>query len=309
VRNIDRPTLILAIVLAIFLWLYVRVSQETLIADRTFPRIPVMLEGRVSGIKAELHPDNLTVILKLKGNSDTLDYLQPDEVKVKVNVSDITRTGTVRHRTTVSLPPHVSLVGKPPVVTILAEKLDQTIFPITVSFITTPPPGTVVGEYLTQPVDAPVEGTQETLKRVKYVVVSIDPRQSMSGGVKVTPRALDENGDRVEDVNVMLESVFLRLASGKGATGTRKVAVRVPDLIQPRRYLVSVAKIQPDQVTLSGEPALLERQSAYLETYPITVANLTKDTTVTAPLKIPPGLTVVEGTTVRVDLEVRPVQP
>jgi len=145
------------------------------------------------------------------------------------------------------------------------------------------------------------------MKRVKYVTVPIDPNEPISpGGVKIAPRAVDDNGDRVSDASVLQESVLVRLVSGKGTLGTRKVAVSVPDFRLPRHYLISVAKIRPDQVTLSGDPALLDQLSAYLETDPIDVSHITKDTTLTVRLRIPAGLTVAEGTTVRVDLEVQP---
>lgn len=307
-RNIDRPTLILAFVLAVFLWMYVRISQES--PRRVITRVPVQLVGQVPGIKTSLHPDNRTVNVAITGRSQAVNSVLPDEIKVKVYVSDITEVtqAPVSRKTVVTVPNTVELAGTP-TVNIITEALELKSFPVTVFFVPPPPPGTPVGEYLVQPTDVPVEGTPETLKRVKYVTVTIDPRQSISGGVKITPRAVDENGDRVEDASVLEESLLVRLVSGTGPRSTRKVAVRVPDFRQPRQYLVSVAKIRPDQVTLSGEPSLLARQSAYLETDPIDVSRISRDTTLTVRLRIPPGLTVAEGTTVRVDLEVQRAQP
>jgi len=308
-KNIDRPTLILAFVLAVFLWVYVHASQDS--PRRVFTR-PVQLVGKVSGIKTSVHPDYSTVNIVITGRPEAVNGVLPDEIKVKVNVSDIMKvTGkSVPHQTLVTMPKGVELVGKPPTITVIAEALEQKSLPVTMLFIPPPPPGTPVGEYLVQPTDVPVEGTPEALQRVQYVTVSLDPSEPIPGGMKITPRAVDENGDRVDDANVLAESILVRLASGRGALGTRKVAVRVPEFSrQPRHYLVSVAKITPDQVTLSGEPSVLALQSAYLETDPLDVSQLTKDTTLTARLRIPSGLTVAEGTTVRVDLQVQPAQP
>lgn len=310
-KNIDRPTLILAFVLAIFLWIYVRVSQETPTESRTIYGVPVQLEGQVSGVKTSLHPDSRTVNLTITGRPKAVYSVSPDRIKVKVDVSNIEKaTNKPQLRPTViTLPNTVKLDGKPPVVTVITEGLERKSFPVTVLFIPPPEAGRESGEYLMQPTDVLVEGTAETLQRVKYVAVSVNPNAQIAGGVKIPPRAVDENGDRVNDTNVLEESILVRQGSGSGPRGTRKVAVRVPDFRQPRRYLVSVAKIRPDQVTLTGEPALLSKQSAFLETYLIDVSHLTKDTTITVPLRIPPGLTAAEGTTVRVDLEVQPVQP
>jgi len=309
-KTIDRPTLILAFVLAIFLWVYVRVSQETPTDSRTIYGVPVQIVGQVPSYKSSLHPDTRSVDITITGRPKDIARVSPDRIKVTVDVSDIKETDKPQLRkTNVILPRTVAMEGKAPTVTIITEGLEQKSFPVTVLFIPPLEAGRESGEYLTQPTDVPVEGTAETLKRVKYVLVTVNPNEPLVGGVNIPPRAVDESGNRVDDANVLQESILVRQGSGSGPRGTRKVAVRVPDFRQPRRYLVSVAKIRPDQVTLTGEPSLLSKQSAFMETYPIDVSHLTKDSTMTVPLRISPGLTVAEGTTVRVDLEVQPVQP
>jgi YbbR domain-containing protein len=70
---------------------------------------------------------------------------------------------------------------------------------------------------------------------------------------------------------------------------------------------VTVKEIRPDEVTLSGEAVDLDRLPAYVETPPIDVNGLRRDSTRTVRLKVPSGLRVVEGTEVRVDLEVHPL--
>ena len=309
-KNIDRPTLILAFVLAIFLWMYVRVSQESPLESRVIYGVPVQVVGQVPSVKTSLHPDSRTVNITISGRQKAIYSVSADRVKVKVDVSKIQKATDKPQLlpTDVTLPNTVKLDGNTPTVTIITEELEQKSFPVTVLFIPPPAPGRETGEYLTKPADVPVEGTAETLKRVKYVLVTVNPSEPIVGGVKIPPRAVDANGERVDDANVLLESILVSQGSGGGPRVTRKVAIRVPDFRQPRHYLVSVAKIRPDQVTLTGESALLAKQSAFLETYPIDVSRLTKDTTMTVPLRIPSGIIVAEGTTVRVDLEVQPVQ-
>lgn len=309
-KNIDRPTLILAFVLAIFLWMYVRVSQESPLESRVIYGVPVQVEGQVPGIKTSLHPDSRTVNLTISGHQRTILSVTPDRVKVKVDVSKIRRATDKPQLlpAEVTLPNTVKLEGNAPHVAIITQALEQKSFPVTVLFLPPPEPGRETGEYVLKPADVPVEGTAETIKRVKYVLVTVNPNEPIVGGVRIPPRAVDANGERVDEANVLLESILVSQGSGGGPRVTRKVAVRVPDFRQPRQYLVSVAKIRPDQVTLTGEAALLAKQSAFLETYPIDVSRLTKDTTITAPLRIPAGITVAEGTTVRVDLEVQPIQ-
>ncbi len=67
---------------------------------------------------------------------------------------------------------------------------------------------------------------------------------------------------------------------------------------------MTVAKVTPDVVTLSGESALLDKQ-AYLETEPVDVHNLMHDSIITTRLHVPSGLAVVEKSEVRIDLRVQ----
>lgn len=302
-KNIDRPTLILAFILAIFLWAYVRISQEGPPARRVM-KVPVQLVV-ASGMKASLRSGQTTVDIPVRGVPEAVNTLMPDEIDVKVDLSDITKAATVKKRATVRLPSSVRLEGNLPLLSIATEVLEQKTLPVKVSFIAVPPPGAVIGQYVTTPDIVTVEGTKDALRRVKYVTLPVDPSVAMPSSLEIAPRAVDAKGERVDDVSVMQASVEVRLASGAGTSSTRAVAVHPPDLQQPsRKFIVSVDKVRPDQVTLSGEPAVLERQPAYLETEPINISGITHDTTVTVQLRIPHGLTVVEGSTVRVDLVV-----
>ena len=105
-NNIDRPTLILAFVLAIFLWVYVRVSQETPTESRVIYGIPVVMEGKVPGIKTSLHPDTRTVNLTITGRPKAVYSVSPDRIKAKVDVSGIQTVSDKPHLrpTVVTLP-------------------------------------------------------------------------------------------------------------------------------------------------------------------------------------------------------------
>lgn len=301
--TIDRPALILSIILAVVLWVYVRVSQEAPMVERAVGRVRVTLVNQPTGVKATLLPaDRIT--LSVKGHRDQVSSLTADDVKVEIDIAALRKTGTVSRIPRVALPQGIKLVGTPPAITIAVEELAQDTFPVTTAFIVTPPAGARVGEYVLSPDSVTVQGTSDALKKVKHVVVRLDPTQPMTSEVQIPPCPVDDTGERIADVTVQQASIGVHMATTTGPTGTRAVAVRPPQLLHlPRRMLVTVAAVRPDQVTISGDQATLDNQPAYLSTDPIDVSKITRDTTLTVRLRIPRGLTVVEGPTVRVDLE------
>jgi len=303
--NTELTTRILAIALALFLWAYVRIVHETPDAQRIIQNVPVTITGKpAAGLMSQLHVDNRTIDVRIRGPLERINGVDANEVKAQVDVSAVNREGTRRLPVNLVLPAGVYKAQQPADVTIITRALTQQKFPVTVSFITSPPPGTSVGEYLIQPSTVTVEGPQEVVEKVKYVTISIDPSEPMHAKRTLIPRARSIDGDLLEDVHLLESAVDVRLASMTGQQVTREVAVRPPDLHNPpRRFTVTAVKVRPDVVTLSGESAVLDKQPAYLETDPLDVHAVTRDMTVTAHIRVPRGVTIVEGSDVRVDLQ------
>ncbi len=303
----DRPTLILAIILALFLWAYVRITQDMPLTRRPIREVKVVMEGQLARMKSTLHPNDITLKrIIIKGPAELVNNVSRDEIKARVDVSTITRAGADQLPVIIDVPRGVEVEGSLPRVRVTTIELAQKSFPVSITFTAAPPPGTTVGEYLLQPAAVTVEGPDDVLKRVKYVTVPVDPNDQMPAELDLVPRPIDAGGDRVEGIHALTPTVRVRMASRSGPRSTREVAVRAPELRrQPRGVAVTVAKVRPDVVTLSGESVTLDLQPAYLETDPIDVRNVTQDTSRTAHLRIPQGLNVVEGPNVRVDLQVQ----
>lgn len=305
----DRATMIVAIALALFLWAYVRIAHETPEVTRIIRDVPVRPEGKLaSGLAYRLLDDNRAVDLQIKGSAERVNNVPRDEVVLYVNLSGITHAQTAVLQPRVTLPVGVRATPMPKISLLVFPSKLQTM-PVTIAFIAVPPPGTTMGEYVVTPSTVTIEGSREALKQVKYVSIRLDPTQSFTAERDCVPQAVDTEGKEVDGVRVLTATVKVRMASLTGQVMTRQVAVAQPELQhQPRGYVVRVVRLRPEEVTLSGDRALLDRQPAYVATEPIDVHKITKDTTVTVPLQVPRGLSVVEGTTVRVDLEAQPVE-
>jgi YbbR domain-containing protein len=306
--NSERATLILAIGIALFLWIYVRMVQDAPEGARTLREVAVILDGTPApGLVARLHEKNRTLDVAVRGIRDRVAGLGPGEVKVRVDVSGITDAKTQTLPARVSLPEGVRLAGDTPRVTVIVTTLERKTFSIQIAFITAPPTGTTVGEYRLEPETVAVDGTKEALAQVRAVVLPIDPAEEMTHFQDVAPRPVDEHGERIPDVRVLTPTVRVRTGSITGPPPTRQLAVH-PPLLQnvPARTLV-VPRLRPDSVTVHGDAILFNGLPAYLECEPINVAGIRQSRSVTARLKVPRGLTVVDGPTVHVDLNVHMV--
>ena len=303
----DRPTLILAVVLALFLWAYVRVAQEIHIT-RIIRDVKIQMSGQNASLAYTLTPQD-RIDVAIKGPADLVNNISRDEIEARIDVTGITTDGKVSVPVQVQTPRGVSLVTKVPNITVSTDTLKQKMFPLKVAFLTIPPAGATVGEYLVEPAIVAVQGTPEVLQQVARVIVLIDPNETFEPGNTYLPRAVNASGERVVDASVLQSSVKVRMASLTGELVTRTVAVRPPKPVNPAPgYVVSVSKIFPDVVTLSGAASTLDRQPAYLETGPIDIHTVTRDTTLTIRLHVPVGLKIVEGSEVNVDLHAQPVK-
>jgi YbbR domain-containing protein len=297
---------ILALVLALFLWMYVRLVYGGPDTTRMMV-VPITLKGTPpAGFDMQLHPDSTRVRVSVKGPENVLKELLPQDIRASVDVAHVnTAKSSVPVEVSIERPNDVTArpLSK---ATLIVTRLLQETMPVQVSFVVAPPAGTTVGSYIVEPREVTVEArSQQELDAIKYITVAVDPTTPFTAPRLLEPRAVSEDDRLSARVRVLTSTVEVRAASLTGAQTTRRVAVRLPELQHlPGGYDVMVKSVQPDEVTLSGDPAVLARQPAYLETEPQDVRTLRRDETRSARLKVPEGLRVVEGAEVRVDLQV-----
>lgn len=304
----NLPTKLLALGLAVFLWFFVRLSQETPETFRVLQNVPVQMKGKpASGFDVKLHYEDESVDLELRGPAERINSLQRNDVSVFVDVQGITDQ-KISVKPTVVLPAGVRLVREP-TVTIQSYPLLQKTFPVSVAFITNPPPGTIVGEYSLDPPSVVVEGNQVALSQVKYVNVRLDPMERFASTRELVPRTVDASGERVPDVKVLTPTIHISMASVTGQETTRQIAIAEPVLLNlPHGYMARVKRIHPDVVTISGENDLIDQLHGFIQTDACNLAKVTSNTTLKTNLHIPQGLTVAERPVIQIDIEVHPIR-
>ncbi|MHB9023199.1 MAG: CdaR family protein [Armatimonadota bacterium] len=303
----ELTTRILAIIIAIFLWAYVRVVLGIPEVSRIIENVPVSPTGHISGLKVQMQ-DRITVTIR--GTRDQVNNILREEIVATVDVSGIKSAKKTTLPVNIEgLPSGVRLSGSAPSVVVTTLPMEQKVFPVTIAFTTQPPPGTTVGKYYVSPATVTVEGTRTALNTVKYVAVFVDPTERITSTISLGPRAVNANAVTVQEVSISDPLVRVGIETVTGGQVTRQLAVRAPELLNPPwGVAITVAKLQPDVVTLGGEPAMLDNIKGYVETEPINARSIRKNSTRTVRVRVPAGVRLLGDPTVRVDLEVQPTQ-
>lgn len=297
-----------AVILSLFLWIYVRLVYGVSDTFRVL-EVPVAVTNEPpAGFDMQLHPGSATIRVTIKGPSDAVAGILRQDIRATVDLTKVPTDGkSVQVPVAVEAPGAVKVTPQSKATVIITRLLQREV-PVKVAFVVAPPAGATVGSYTIEPSSVTVEArTQNELDFVKFVAVSIDPTVPQAAAAAPELRAIGEDGKPDERVRVLGPPVTVKATSLTGPLTTRRVGVHPPKLLNPPVGYRVTPLLAPndDEVILSGDPTLLERQPAYLETEPVDVSGLRQDTTKVVHLKVPDGLRVVGGNDVHVTIQVR----
>lgn len=302
--NAETTTRILAIILAVFLWAYVHLTQNAPEINRTIADVPVKVTTP-AGYSWELKPGDNTVDVYIKGPADVVNSILREDIHATVDATISKPHTETRLPVRVTLPRGAHFAGRLPTVTVTTVPLARKSFPVAIAFTALPAAGTVVGDYLVDPSLVTVEGPQELLEQINQVVVRLDPTELLTTERDFVPRAVNAEGERVSGVVVLSSTIKVSMGSLTTPNRSRQLAVRPPDLTgQPHGRRIAIAEINPDVVTISGDPSALDQLKGYLECESLSVHDVEEDTIRTVRLRVPDGLTVAGAKSIRVHLTV-----
>ena len=307
----DRMTLVIAIGLSLFLWVYVRLAHQEPEVTRTVRMVQVRKTGEstVPTHAYEFKEGTDRIDLVIKGSVGRVNSLSRDDIIATIDVAKIPVADdqkAIAVTPQVDLPPGVRL-EKPPTIDMVTYPLIQRTLPVRIGFLSLPKPGSTIGEYIVEPEEVIVVGKATDVEKIDYATVILDPTQPLTTAQEYVPRAVGKSGRIVEPVKMLTSTVRVRMASLTGLQATRQIAVKPPVLKNiSSNYHVFVERVEPDKVVLSGPSVLLERLPAFIDTEDLDVANVRGDSRRTVELKIPQGLTVANGSTIQVFLKALP---
>lgn len=236
------------------------------------------------------HPEKIHAVVDLSG-LDAGPYNLPVQISIGANpVRIISQTPgkitlTLEHVTSRTLPLDFNIYGEPAI-------------------------GYESGDASSSQTAIVISGPQSQVDKVARVQVRINIAGLRESVDEILPViALDENNQLVKGVTLVPDSVHVTLPiSLRG--GYKDIAVKVNAQGSPASgYSLTNITVTPPIVTVfSADPNLVDALPSFVETQPIDLQNLTDDLDTRVLLNLPDGVSIVGEQTVKVHVEIQPIQ-
>lgn len=306
-------TLGLAFILALIVWI-AAVSTADPNEERLYPKpIPIQILGLSSDLViTQQSADSLQATLRAPRSvwQEILDSKQPP-IRAHVDASTLQDgTYTLPVQIEINTHPLRLIEAAPDTVTIQVEKLVTRTLPIHLTVYGEPAVGYEAGDPISEQTSVILTGPESKVNSVQRVQARISisgSRESVDQLISLT--ALDKNNQPVNGLILTPESIHVLLPITLRG-GYRDVAVKVNVQGAPASgYRLTSISVYPPIVTVfSADPNLVESLPSFVETQPLDLQNLTEDIETRLTLALPDGISVVGEQTVRVVVDIEPIQ-
>jgi len=298
----DLTLKILAVVLAIVLWLRVGSGQNPVVSV-TLSGVSVQAVGLSGDLAvAEIKPPKVDVTVRAP--RDLLDRLGPDALAVEVDLSGA-GAGQFSLPITARAPRGVQVVEiSPTYARVSVDYLAERRVPVQVQVV-----GVVGEDYRVEsPLPSPPEvlarGPRGQVTRVRYAVGEVDVTGATADFSRtVNLRAVDGQGKEVPGVTLSPAVVDVRFTLVK-LPPAKEVAVQATlEGRLPAGYRLGEVVVSPSRVRVRGPQERLDALES-VSTRPIPLGGLTGDTEREVAVALPPGIVLADPPTVLVYLRV-----
>jgi len=201
---------IFSVVLAFFLWTYVKYTRmpNTALAGKSKVTVPLSFENKDKKLFALQAPD--TVEITVKGPAETLRNINPHHFKAYLDLKD-KKAGQYSMKIKVTTPPGVEIVRiSPEKVLLQLDPEEERLLSVKVKPSGTIATGFILGPMSSKPESITAKGAQSVLSKVKEIQAVCDVEGADIDRIQqVAVEPVDENGKIVESVSA--EPRFVRV--------------------------------------------------------------------------------------------------
>ena len=304
-------TLILAFVLALFVWVTAVLTQdpneETVFGPVTLERLG---QGADLLLVSEV-PSQVRVTMRAPKSVWTLLNNEPDRVQAWLDLSGL-EAGEyiVPVKVRIEANPIRVVLLDPQEVRLTLENLVSKDFTVQIAVSGDLPLGYRKGTPQVEPLEVTVSGPESAVNRVTQVRAAVD----ISGLIEtfrrsVVLKALDANDNTVTNVTVTPKSANITQPVDL-LGGFKNVVVRVVTKGQVANgYRLTNITVSPPNVTLfSDNPQLMNDIPGYVDTLPVDLTNLSDDIEINVSLSLPEGISLVREPSVLVQVSVAAIE-
>lgn len=240
-----------------------------------------------------VHPvDN--VLVRIGGDQNTLDSLNPDVLNVTVDWAAVNRAGTYSIPMSItSSQPNIELIAPPTSVQVDLDSLASKAVPVTISVSNPPPVGYERGNEQATPSTVTVTGPERELAGIT-ASVTVNLLTQKANYQQFLPVLLYAKGVRVNNVGVAPTDISVSIIITAYLT-TKEVAVypRTQGSPSPGHYLTGIV-VTPFTVIATGSRDLLNSLES-VSTQPIALNGVVGSYTITVVIVAPPGVTLSQS--------------
>ncbi|MCD6519370.1 MAG: hypothetical protein J7M05_05540, partial [Anaerolineae bacterium] len=293
----DISTAILALVLAVIVWVNATYQSDRPRED-FFPKpIPIEVLNAPSGLVVTNNPPN-SVRVKLKAFASSWQTLTVNDFRAVADWSGLTEgTHAVPVKVT-CFDRTVSIISvHPDTIYVRLERLERKLKEVAVELKDREevPLGYRVNAPEVDPDLVAVEGPASAVEKVAKLKVSLSLANQRAPFERVlTPVPVDEFGYPVTGVTLSPQTVTVKVNIEK-KHNYREVVVRARTKGQPARgYFVSGVSVVPSTVTVIGPPSVIDKMGGLVDTKEeIDITGATRMVAQRVPLDLPEGVFVL----------------
>lgn len=293
---------ILALLLAIFLWFWVTITQRIAVETQSAP-VPVEMRGVGKRMVAQVNPERVRLILR--GRPEALEspvpppqaFVDVRDAKVGQHAAKVFAIAPVGVRLVRIEPTHVDLTVEP--IITKAMKVEANI-------IGAAPSGYVLGQPQVSPTTVTVSGVPAAVAQVRHVIANVDASSARPDLVQTNIlRAVDDAGDEVEGVTLSRSQARIVLPVERVLSyATVPIVVRTDGTLAPGYRIASVS-VRPAVVTIAGDAQRLQ-QVDHVRTALVDIDGATADINRVIALVLPDGITTVSDPRAQVSIQIEP---
>lgn len=278
----NRALKLLALAIAVVLWLYVGIEEDPL-SQRTY-NVPVSVENLSADKVATLSKERVNI--KVMGRQTRLDAITAEDFKAYVDLSDA-KTGEGEAEVSVSLPSEVYFAKlDPEKVNIHVTQREGENMNVDIVRTGMLPNGVTIEEMTVEPERVFVSGNEEALEMVAKVGVALDLADIYSSSKMDMPvQFYDYEGNVIApgELKAYPETVSLNI-NAKSVDVQKTVPIRA-DLIGsvPSGVQIDSVVVAPESAVIGGSPEELSKINE-VKTEVIDLSNVRESTSFTVAL-------------------------
>ncbi len=308
----NLPTLALALVLAVAVWISAVTSADPAVRQ-TYPRpIAIELIGQDPGLVLTSDvPTEATITLSAP--SSMWDALLADPAPIRA-VVDLSGLGAGVHVQAVQIQIQaraVQLVDfSPKSISATLEPLATKSMPVNLVRRGEPAIGFAADPPELDVPNVTISGAESAVNRVTQVQAVLDLTQTRENiNRKLALQALDENGVLVSGVTISPEQVQASVTvNNRGGYRNVVVKVSVSGQIASGYRLTNISAFPPAVTVFSTDPQIINNLPGYVETASLDLTGAKDDLDVRLPLELPDGVSVVGEQTVTVQVGIAAIE-